>query len=199
MIAVAGNKWMVTLLELGRLWCLYHSCAALGTWSVALRKVRPMWKLYNRVLGTVSVLVSITGVLENTIWFSSCFVSFFFPLSPSSIGTTEDQEADALLLLVYQTICPQNNSGCYQYKEWGDLPPPWRESMSWITAYLVFKKYKRCSFQDASAVWHKTTARARFCLEKILFAFFDIKVSVIPGRFPASWVYFTMCVSELKV
>lgn len=57
---------------------------------------------------------------------------------------------------------------------------------------------KDAVLQAASAVWHKTTARAHFYLDKILFALLDIKVSVIPGRFPASWVHFTMCVSELE-
>lgn len=85
MIAAARSKWMVALLELGRLWRLDHPCAALGTWCVAERKVRLTWKLYNRVLGTVSVLVSIMGVLENTIWLSPCFCLYLdlFPFFPS--------------------------------------------------------------------------------------------------------------------
>lgn len=57
---------------------------------------------------------------------------------------------------------------------------------------------KDALLQTASAVWHKTTARADFGLDKILFALLEIKVNVITGTFPASWVYFTMCVSELE-
>lgn len=57
---------------------------------------------------------------------------------------------------------------------------------------------KDALLQAASAVWHKTTARADFGLDKILFALLEIKVNVITGTFPASWVYFTMCVSELE-
>lgn len=150
---MAGSKWMmVTWLELGLLWCLDHQCSSWGAWCVAERKVRPMWKLCNSVWRMVPVLVSFMGIfMGEQDLFLSLFVSLFgfvsiFFLSPSLIDTTEEEQADALLLL-HQMIGPQNNSGhFYQRKE--------RRSSTTLkgrlesTLHLVFKNYicKRCSF-----------------------------------------------------
>lgn len=203
-MAVAGNKRMVTLLELGLLWCLNHPRAALGTWCVAGRKVRPRWKLCNRILGdSISLGVHHACLREHDL-----ILSLFLPLSRfvSCFSSVQVQ----LVLQKIKKLMP-----CYWYTRWfahkttqaissarSGVISHHPEGKVCLESQHILRlrtvSTKDALSQAASVVWHKTTARAHFCLDKILFAPLEIKVNVITGTFPASWVCFTTCVSELE-